>query len=146
MADGDIDIFYGWVKALCAHTYLRRAAEDAYATLLNPHEALVYVYRGFEWLIEGLGFTWEGIAKELGGTKSDIRELKKAANVETGVRHASKSGMKLRAEVRSYSSWVAGLFDIINAARTKVEPGYVSVAGKEGAKLLSRARPYVPFE
>jgi hypothetical protein len=41
---------------------------------------------------------------------------------------------------------VAGLFDMINAARAKVEPGYVSLAGREGAKLLSRAMPYVPFE
>jgi hypothetical protein len=113
---------------------------------VNPHEALVFVYRGLEWLVEGMGFTWDGIAKELGGTKNDIRELKKTANVETGVRHASKSGMKLRASPENYGTWVAGLFDMINAARAKVEPGYVSVAGKEGAKLLSRAIPHVPFE
>jgi hypothetical protein len=140
------DILYGWIRALCIHTYLRRAAEDAHAALLNPHEALVYVYRGLEWLVEGMGFTWEDIAKELGGTKNDIRELKKTANYETGVRHASKSGRKLRAEPSNYGTWVAGLFDIINAARAKVEPGYVSVAGKEGGKFLSRAIPHIPFE
>lgn len=81
-----------------------------------PHEALVFVYRGLEWLVEGMGFTWEGIAKELGGTKNDIRELKKTANVETGVRHASKSGMKLRASPENYGTWVAGLFDIIKCS------------------------------
>ena len=55
-------------------------------------------------------------------------------------------GQKLRAVPENYGTWVAGLFDMINAARTKVEPGYVSVAGKEGGKILSRAIPHVPFE
>jgi len=140
------EVLYGWIRALCTHTYLRRAAEDAHAALMNPHEALVFVYRGLEWLVEGMGFTWEDIAKELGGSKNDIRQLKKTANVETGVRHASKSGMKLRANPRSYGTWVAGLFDIISAARAKVEPGYVSTAGKPGGKIFSRAIPTVPFE
>ena len=70
--------------ALCKHTMLRRAAEDAHAAIMNPHEALVYVYRGLEWLVEGMAYSWEDIAKELGGTKDDIRELKKAANYESG--------------------------------------------------------------
>ena len=146
MPEADTETLYGWILALCAHTPLRRAAEDAHAALLNPHEALVYVYRGLEWLTEGMGFSWDDIAKELGGTKNDIRELKKTANVETGVRHASKSGGKLRANVQNYGAWVSNLFDIINAARTKVEPAYHSVAGKQGAYILSRAIPPVPFE
>lgn len=62
------------------------------------------------------------------------------------MRYASRSGTKLRAEPRNYSSWISGLFDVINAARVKVEPGYVSMAGKEEAKILSRAMPHVPFE
>jgi hypothetical protein len=142
----DTDVLYGWILALCKHTMLRRAAEDAHAAIMNPHEALVYVYRGLEWLVEGMAYSWEDIAKELGGTKDDIRELKKAANYESGVRHASKSGMKMRANPRNYSSWVGGLFDMLNAARAKVEPGYVSVAGKAGGNILSRAIPHVPFE
>ncbi len=36
--------------------------------------------------------------------------------------------------------------DMINAARAKVEPGYVTVAGKESGKILFRAIPCVPFE
>ena len=146
MAQSDTDVLYGWIQALCVHTYLRRAAEDAYNALLNPHEALVFVYRGMEWLVEGMGFTWEGIAKELGASKNDIRELKKTANVETGVRHASKSGMKLRAIPENYGTWVAGLFDIINAARARVEPNYVSIGGEKGGEMISRAIPHVPFE
>jgi len=140
------DVLYGWIRAICTHTALRRAAEDAHAAITNPHESLIYVYRGFEWLIEGFGFTWDDIAKELGGTTNDIRELKKTANFETGVRHASKSGSKLRADPSNYGTWVGGLFDMINAARVKVEPDYVSVSGKEGGWILSRAVPHVPFD
>jgi hypothetical protein len=146
MRQEEAEVLYGWIKALCLHTPLRRAAEDAHTALLYPHEALVYVYRGLEWLVEGMGFTWDDIAKELGGTKNDIRELKRTANFETGVRHASKSGMKMRADLKNYASYVAGLFDMINAARVNVEPGYATVAGKEGGKILARAIPHVPFE
>jgi hypothetical protein len=106
MTEADTQVLYGWITALCIHTPLRRAAEDAHTALLNPHGALVFVYRGFEWLVEGMGFSWEDIAKELGGTKNDIRELKKTANVETGVRHASKSGTKLRANPHNYGTRV----------------------------------------
>jgi len=144
--EADTDVLYRWLHALCIHTPLRRAAEDAHAALLYFHEALVYVYRGLEWLVEGMGFTWDDIAKKLGGTKNDIRELKKTANFETGVRHASKSGLKMRATLNNYASYVAGLFDMINAARTKVEPAYKTVAGKEGGKILARPIPHVPFE
>jgi hypothetical protein len=77
MQQKDSDVLYGWIRALCLHTPLRRAAEDAYTALLNPHEALVFVYRGMEWLVEGMGFTWEDMAKEIGANKNDIRDLKK---------------------------------------------------------------------
>lgn len=146
MREEETEVVYGWIKALCLHTPLRRAAEDAHTALVYPHEALVYVYRGLEWLVEGMGFTWDDIAKELGGTKNDIRELKNTANFESGVRHASKSGMKLRASLENYASYVAGLFYMINPARAKVEPGYTTVGGNEGGKILARAIPHVPFE
>jgi hypothetical protein len=55
----DTDVLYGWILALCNHTVLRRAAEDAHAAIMNPHEALVYVYRGLEWLVEGMDYSWE---------------------------------------------------------------------------------------
>ena len=43
--------------------------------------------------------------------------------------------MKLRANPENYGTWVAGLFDIINAARVRIEPSYVSVAGEKGAEM-----------
>ena len=56
-----------------------------------------------------------------------------------------ESGQKRRAVLENYGTWVAGLFDMINAARTKVEPGHVSVAGKEGGKILSRRYSSCPI-
>jgi hypothetical protein len=140
------EALFGWIRAISLHTPLRRATEDAHAALANPHEALFHSYCGLEWLVKGMGYSWEDIATELDGSKNDISELKKMANHETGVRHASRSGTKLRAEVHSYSAWVSNLFDMINAARAKAEPGYVTVAGKKGAYILSRAMPHFPFE
>lgn len=38
MAEEETAVLYGWIQAICVHTYLRRAAEDAHTALLNPHE------------------------------------------------------------------------------------------------------------
>ena len=51
-AEADIERFYDWYRAISTHTVLRRASDDAYAALADPHEALVFVYRGFEWIQE----------------------------------------------------------------------------------------------
>jgi hypothetical protein len=97
------DTVHDWCRALCKHTVLRRAADDAHAALSNPHEALIYVYRGLEWLVEGLvGLSWKELATDLGASVAELRELKKTANVDTGVRHATKSGLKMRADTRNY--------------------------------------------
>ena len=45
-----------WFAAISKHTILRRAADDAHLALSNPHEALVFTYRGLEWLVVG---RWE---------------------------------------------------------------------------------------
>jgi hypothetical protein len=40
---------------------------------------------------------------------------------------------------------VAGLFDIINAARVRIALGFVSVVGEKGAEMISPAIPRAPF-
>jgi hypothetical protein len=42
-----------WFSAISKHTMLRRAADDAHLALSNLHEALVFTYRGLEWLVVG---------------------------------------------------------------------------------------------
>jgi hypothetical protein len=125
---------------------LLRPAEDAHTALTHPHDALVYVYRGLEWLVVGLGISWEDLGNAIGATPNEIRELKKMANVDLGVRQASKSGTKMRADPFNYSTWVVGLFDVINAVREKLEPGFTKMTGKETGEAVGRAAPFVPFD
>lgn len=146
MSDERSKDLFGWIKALCVHTVLRRAAEDAHAALAHPHDALVYVYRGLEWLVVGLDLTWEDIAKEIGATAKDIRDLKKTANYDTGVRHATKTGVKMRADPFNYGTWVCGLFDALNVARERLEPGFKRMVQQEVGAAVARAAPYIPFE
>lgn len=140
------DTVHDWCSALCNHTVLRRAADDAHAALSNPHEALIYVYRGLEWLVSGLNITWDELAKDLGAPVAELRELKKTANVDIGVRHATASGIKMRADERNYASWICALFDAINGARARLEPGFKPMDSKTAAAAVMRALPVVPYD
>jgi len=134
-----------WLVALCTHTVLRRAIYDARQALLNPHEALVFVYRGLEWLKVAQKLKWDDVASDLGVTTAEIKDLTKFANVETGVRHASRSGKKMRASLDNYGTWVCGLIDGINAARARIDPGFSRMTAKQVAAAVARAAPLVPF-
>lgn len=134
-----------WLVALCTHRMLRRAINDAYQALLNPHEALVFVYRGLEWLKTAQELKWDDIAIDLGVTTPQIKELTKAANFETGVRHANRSGRKLRASLENYGTWVCGLLDGINAARARIEPGFIPMTSKTVAAAVAKAATINPF-
>ncbi len=136
---------YDWCGALCKNNILRRAADDAHIALTNPHEALIYVYRGLEWLKEGQDIGWELIAKDIGVSNTDIRNLKKSANRETGVRHATKDGTKMRANFENYSTWVCGLVDAINASRKRLEPEFEPMTPKEVADAVMKATPLLPY-
>ena len=113
-----------WYGAICAHNVLRLAANDAYLALTHPHEALLYAYRGMEWIVVGTKISWEDLAKDIGVSTADLREFKKTANVEGGARHPTQSLQKLRADLQNCSGWVTCLFDAINAARTRLDPSY----------------------
>jgi hypothetical protein len=137
--------FYDWLKSLVEHTILRRAAADAHGALSNPQEAGFYVYRGLEWLVMGEKRSWEDLAPDLGMSKDQIREFKKIANVDHGVRHASRSGKKLRADAENCAISVCALFDAINATRARLEPGYKEPSADEIATAVGIAAPLDPF-
>ena len=124
---------------------LRRAINDAYQALLNPHEALVFVYRGLEWLKTAQELKWDTIASDIGVTTSELKELTKAANFETGVRHASRSGRKLRASLENYGTWVCGLIDGINAARVRIESDFKPMTPETVAAAVAKAVTGNPF-
>jgi hypothetical protein len=137
--------FYDWLKTLCENTILRRAAADAYAALLHQHEAGFYVYRGLEWLVISEGRSWEDLADDLGMSRSQVRDFKKLVNVDYGVRHASRSGAKLRANAESAALWVCALIDAINARRSRIEPGYTAQTSEAVAEAVIAAFPTDPY-
>jgi hypothetical protein len=137
--------FYDWLGALTRHTMLRRAAADAHFALSHPHEAGAFVYRGLEWLVVGEGRTWDDLASDIGVSKADVRDFKKLANVDYGVRHASRSGIKLRADLENYGTWVCALIDAINATRFRLEPGYKAADPIAVAEAVVIAMPVEPY-
>jgi hypothetical protein len=131
-----LDRFYGWIKVLCESVMLRRAADDVHLALRFPDEAAVFVYRGLEWLKAGQKLNWEDLAPDIGVSVSQLREFKKLANVETGVRHASSTGAKLRADMRNVGMWVAALVDAINAARRRLDSTFTPMSPEEVADWI----------
>jgi len=137
--------FASWLGALIKHTMLRRAAHDAFLALSHPHEAGAFVYRGLEWLVLGEGRSWEDVADDVGVSRNSIRDFKKLANVDYGVRHASRSGAKLRADWENYGTWVCSLIDAINATRARLEPGYKPEEPALVADAVMKAMPITAY-
>lgn len=137
----DSSSVYDWMKAFGRRTMLRRAAADAHLALSHPTEAGFFVYRGLEWLVMGEGRRWDDLAQDIGISKKDVRDFKKLVNLDFGVRHASRSGKKLRANVQNFGSWVCSLIDAINATRARIEPGYQVAASETVAQTVMLAMP-----
>lgn len=144
-SDDIVDSVYDWCQVLCQHTVLRRAADDAHLALTYPHEALVFVYRGLEWLKLGLKITWKDLASDIGVSVNQIKKLKKTANIGTGVRHATPDGHKMRADAENYGTWVCGLVDAINASRARLDHSYQPMSSEQVGSAIMRAMPIVPF-
>ncbi len=66
-------------------------------------------------------------------------------NVDYGVRHASRSGEKLRANIHNYGTWVCNLIDAINATRARLEPGYEIAEPQTVADAVVLAVPVDPY-
>jgi hypothetical protein len=129
--------FVGWLTALCNHTFLRRAADDMVLALRSPTEAFIYLYRAFEWLEDGLKISKKEMAAGIGVQLKDFKELGKMANnMDFAVRHASKTGVKTRANFETYSTWMCGLVDGVNYARQKLDKQFKPMGPKEVADLV----------
>jgi hypothetical protein len=76
---------------------------------------------------------------------SEVRGFKKLVNVGYGVRHASRSGARLRASMENYGTWVCGLIDAINATRSRLEPGYKVAPPDVVAEAVGLAMPVNPY-
>jgi hypothetical protein len=114
--------FLGWLGVICDHTFLRRAIDDTVLALRVPTEAFIYLYRGFEWLEDGLKISKKEMAAAIGVEVKHFKELGRMANdFDSAVRHASRTGVKTRADLVTYSTWICGLIDGINYGRKKIE-------------------------
>lgn len=138
----DIEDWYG---TIVGNNMLRRAADDTHLALNHPDEALVFVYRGLEWLKIGQSLSWEDVAKDIGCTAKDLDDLKRLANPDGGVRHANKNGVKLRTDVGNYSSWVCALVDAVISARVRLGQGYVRPDAKCSAGIVMKAVKSVAY-
>ena len=134
-----------WFGAISKHTILRRVADDAHLALSNPHEALLFSYRGLEWLVVGRNISWDELAAEIGAPAASLRDLKKTANVDFGFRHATSTGIKARANLGTSGSSVALLFDAINASRAKLDPGFRPMTPTESAEAILRTLTPFPY-
>jgi len=139
------DNFASWLRAISTHTFLRRAIDDMILALRSPAEAFVYLYRGFEWLEDGLRISQKEMASAIGVDVHNLKKLGKIANDETGMRHASTSGVKMRADLETYSTWIAGLADGINYARSKVDATFNRMTSTEIAEALKVAVMIHPY-
>ncbi len=140
-----VENFGGWLRAISSHTFLRRAIDDMVLALRFPTEAFIFLYRGFEWLEDGLHISTKEMATAIGVKINDLKQLGKIANNETGVRHASKSGAKTRADLETYSTWTAGLADGINFARSKLDTTFTRMTSTEIAEALRIAVLIHPY-
>jgi hypothetical protein len=91
---------------------------------------------GPEWLEDGLHISKMEMGSALGVNANDLKQLGKIANDGTGVRHASKSGLKTRADLETYSTWTAALMDGINNARSKLDAKFARMTSTEIAEAL----------
>jgi hypothetical protein len=142
--DGAADRVLDWFKASTDDTTIKRATDDAYLALDNPHEAFLFIYRGFEWIVKRDGVGWDQLASEIGTSSKNMRELKQMANDETGVRHASRLGGKLRPDTEIYGTWVAGLIDAISASRARRSSDFTRMTAEEIVEVVTMAigRPF----
>lgn len=141
----DKDEFASWFQFVSDNVAIRRALHDAVQAMKDPVESFVYIFRGFEWLRNGLDLSWDEIARDVGVTTKQIKQVGQIANDETGVRHASKSGVKQRATLETYATWIAGLVDAIESARARIDITYTKSDVKTRANKLRAAMQFDPY-
>jgi len=134
-----------WYKFICLNDLFRRAADDAYFALLNPVESIFHIYRGMEWLLKAGNIGWRELAEDIGVSFKEIREFKRAANVELGQRHGIESARKMRAQTRECGMLVADFVYGICRVRKRVDNDYEVPTPKDVSKIVMKAIPIVPY-
>jgi hypothetical protein len=137
--------FEGWLTAIISQTFLRRAMDDVVLALKSPTEPFLYIYRGFEWLEDGLKISKKEMAAAVGVELKEFKQLGRIANqLDAGVRHASRTGTKMRPDFGTYSTWICGLIDAVNYARNKLDRSFTVMSPTDVADAvkISLSPPY----
>jgi hypothetical protein len=143
--DSLIKRFEDWYKFICQNIFFRRAADDAYAALLNPVECIFYIYRGMEWLMKAANIGWREIAQDMGITFNDIKRFKRQVNHEIGDRHGVISGHKRRVILEDYGSLVADFIYGLGNVRKRVDKEFPGFSPEEAAEIVLKAMPLIPY-
>ena len=122
-----------WFNAFSQFTLLRRAAEDAHTALTLKSEAILFVYRAYEWLKKELAVSWNDLGKAIDIPQSNLKTIKRMANDwDAASRHAVESGKKLRFEEEVLPGWVHGLLHGIVHTRCKLDPAFAACVERDG--------------
>lgn len=141
----EIESLTDWYKFICLNDLFRRAADDAYYALINPVEAIFYMYRGMEWLLKAGNIGWRELADDIGVTFKQIKEFKRMANVELGQRHGIESARKMRGQFHESGMLVADFVYGLCKVRKRVDSSYIVPTPKDVSKIIIKALPVVPY-
>lgn len=134
-----------WFGFICQNTLFRRAAEDAYAALVDPTETDFYLYRGMEWLLKAGNIGWRELADDIGVPFDEIKEFKRQVNVELGQRHGVESGGKRRAMLLNYGPFIADFIYGFCNVRKRVDKNFNGYSTEEVYEIVNKAMPFVPY-
>lgn len=137
--------FVDWYKFICANTLFRRAADDAYAALLNPVETDFFIYRGMEWLLKAAHIRWEELASDIGITPKEIKNFKKQVNHDLGQRHGIESGIKRRAEMKIYGPLIADFIYGLGNVRKRIDKNFPGFTTVKAAEIVKKAMSFVSY-
>lgn len=135
--------FADWYKFICDNTLFRRAADDAYAALLNPVEADFFIYRGMEWLLKAARIKWQELASDIGITFNEIRNFKKQVNHDLGQRHGIDSGIKRRVEIKTYGPLIADFIYGLGNVRKRTDKSFPGLTPDKAAEIVKKALSFV---
>ena len=94
----------------------------------------------------GLGLSWDDIACDVGVTTKQIKgNWANSQTTELAFGMLRQAASKLRADLETYGTWIAGLLHATEAARARVDGSYAVSTPNRIANKLKAAVQYDPY-